>query len=108
VAYLIQADVVLKPHATEDKAKYRDIFRRRVERGQCFHRPYLGCREFAADFARPNGSETPYDHSDDLGRLLFDLDYARDRSGRGRPRFFAAMLDGGVLRVPPELYSREG
>ena len=28
-------------------------------KGQCFHRPYLGCREFACQFAPPDGSERP-------------------------------------------------
>jgi CRISPR-associated protein Cas5d len=125
VAYLIKADVVLGPRATEDVAKYRDHFRRRVERGQCFHRPYLGCREFAADFGPPDGTETPIDLSDDLGRMLFDQVFVRADDGqaswhmhdpagkqvvrgRVRPVFFAARLERGVLRVPAELFSRGG
>src|SRR6266852_3706669 len=43
VVYLIKADIVLKPHATDDVAKYRDQFRRRINRGQCHSVPYLGC-----------------------------------------------------------------
>jgi CRISPR-associated protein Cas5d len=53
VAYVIMADIVLAAHATEDIAKYRDQFRRRVNRGQCYHQPYLGCREFVAFFGPP-------------------------------------------------------
>jgi CRISPR-associated protein Cas5d len=106
VAYLIRADITLTARATEDVAKYRDQFRRRVDRGQCFHRPYLGCREFAAYFGPPDGSETPIELSDDLGRMLFDLDYFGDGSGRGNPRFFSARLDRGVLQVPAELYQQ--
>jgi CRISPR-associated protein Cas5d len=125
VAYLIRADVELKAHATDDVAKYRDQFRRRVERGQCYHRPYLGCREFAADFGRVDGSETPIDHTDDLGRMLLDQEFepAADgpaawhaQNGQGvqvvrgvvRPRFFLARLDRGVLRVPRHPNQREG
>jgi CRISPR-associated protein Cas5d len=108
VAYLIKADIALKPHATDDVAKYRDQFRRRVNRGQCHSVPYLGCREFAAYFGPSDGSEQPIDLTDDLGRMLFDLDYASDGSGRGTPRFFAARLEVGVLRVPAELYRKEG
>jgi CRISPR-associated protein Cas5d len=107
VAYLIQADIVLKSHADEDVAKYRDQFRRRVDRGQCYHRPYLGCREFAAQFGPPDGTERAIELSDDLGRMLFDMDYQEDRSGRGEPHFFPARLEHGVLRVPQELYQRE-
>src|SRR5262249_37571464 len=69
VAYIIRADVAIKAHATDDVAKYRDQFRRRVDRGQCYHRPYLGCREFAADFGPVDDSEAAIDHTDDLGRM---------------------------------------
>lgn len=106
VAYLIKAEIVLAAHATEDVAKYRDQFRRRVNRGQCYHRPYLGCREFAAEFGQPDENDDPIALDDDLGRILFDLDYASDGSGRGKPRFFIASLKAGILRVPSELYQR--
>lgn len=101
VAYLITAEVQLRSHADADPAKYRDQFRRRVAAGRCFATPFLGCREFSAAFAEPDGSERPIDLSDDLGPMLLDLDYAPGRSGRGVPRFFDARLEGGVLRVPP-------
>lgn len=108
VAYLIHAQIDLRPGVTDDPAKYRDQFRRRVVRGQCFSPPYFGCREFAASFGEPDGTERPIDLTDDLGRMLLDLDYADDGSGRGQPRFFAARLDGGILRVPPMPTGREG
>lgn len=107
VAYLLKAEIVLAPHATDDVAKYRDQFRRRVNQGKCYHRAYLGCREFAASFSPPDGSEKPIELSDDLGRMLFDLDYEADGSGRGTPRFFGAKLENGVLRVPADLYRRK-
>ncbi len=123
VSYVIRADIVLKPHANDHPAKYRDQFRRRVKRGQCFTQPYLGTREFSAFFAPPEGDERPVNLTDDLGLMLFDLDYepAPDgeiqyvgHNGDGReivkgnaqPRFFPARLERGVLRVPPELYER--
>lgn len=107
VAYLIKADIALKPHADADVAKYRDMFRRRVKRGQCHHTPYLGCREFSAFFGPPDGGECPISLTDDLGRMLFDLVFADDGSGRGKPIFFSARLENGVLKVPPELYQRK-
>ena len=60
---------------------------------------------FAAFFAPPDNSEQPIALSDDLGRMLFDLDYLA--AGEARPRFFSARLECGVLRVPPELYRKE-
>jgi CRISPR-associated protein Cas5d len=107
VAYIIAADVAVQEGVSDDPAKYRDQFRRRVEHGQCYITPYLGCREFAARFAPPDGDERPLDVTVDLGRMLFDLNYMGDDSGRGEPRFFHARLERGVLRVPDALYRKE-
>jgi CRISPR-associated protein Cas5d len=101
VAYVVRADIVLKPHATDDVAKYREQFRRRVARGQCFQRPYFGCREFAADFAEPDGAETPVADRRDLGLMLFDIGFAKTSS---TPLFFEARLEQGILRVPDAMY----
>ena len=120
VAYVIRADIILKPHANDHPAKYRDQFRRRVMRGQCFSQPYLGTREFSAFFGPPDAAEKPIPFTDDLGFMLFDLQYeaANDGAlayigheggrhvvrGNAQPRFFQARLEDGVLRVPSELY----
>jgi len=101
VAYRIRASFEQLPHDDADPAKHRDQFRRRVRGGRCFATPYLGCREFSAFFAEPDGSEQAIDRTEPLGTILLDLEYATDGSGRGRPVFFNAELDRGVLRVPP-------
>ena len=108
VKYIVRAEIEVKPHADVDPAKYRDQFRRRVASGRCFAMPYLGCREFTAKFAAPQGNEQPIDLTDDLGRMLLDLDYAQDGSGRGTPRFFNARLERGVLRAPDRVRREEG
>jgi CRISPR-associated protein Cas5d len=111
VAYIIRADVWLPPGATDrdgapiNVEKYRDQFRRRVTRGQCFHRPYLGCREFAAHFGDPDGTETPIAVTDTLGRMLFDIEFGAEEN---RPLFFDASLEDGILRIPQEHYQRGG
>jgi CRISPR-associated protein Cas5d len=106
VAYIIRADIALADRGTaEHPAKYRDQFRRRVERGECHHQPYLGCREFSAFFAPPTNEEQPIASYLPLGQMLFDLDYQAE-DGCATPRFFEAVLDDGVLRVPSELYER--
>lgn len=101
VAYLIRGQLVLAPGVTEDIAKYRDQFRRRVRGGRCYAMPYLGTREFSAFFAEPDGTERPVDYTADIGMMLDDLDYAPDGSGRGIPRFWNARVEGGILRPPP-------
>lgn len=108
VAYVIKAEQVLRKHVTDDIAKYRDQFRRRVNKGQCYARPYLGCREFAASFSASSDDDVPIPDSGPLGRILFDIDYLSDGSGRGAPRFFEAQLAGGVMKVPFGLYKKEG
>ena len=121
VSYLIRAEIVLAPHATDPVFKYRDQFRRRVQRGQCHHMPYLGTREFSASFSPAEGNEIPIPITGDLGRVLFDISYAKEKGGpvlfaqhdaagtnwvegRARPRFFPARLDNGILRIPQSLY----
>ncbi|BAU65301.1 hypothetical protein STA3757_26820 [Stanieria sp. NIES-3757] len=120
VAYIIKADVQLKPHANANPAKYRDQFRRRVKKGQCHHQPYLGTREFSAFFGLPESTDKPIDHVDpyELGLMLLDVDFINDSAGstiqyfthdetggkvikgKAQPKFFRARLENGVLRVP--------
>ncbi len=102
VAYVVRAHLDLREGVPDNIAKYRDQFRRRVTRGQCFATPYLGCREFTACFSEPDADDEPIDRSEDLGPMLLGIDYAPDRSGRGAPRFFRASLDRGVLHVPDQ------
>ncbi len=104
VSYIIEANVILKEHAKgEHPAKYRDQFRRRVNQGRCYRRPYLGCREFSAFFGPVEKEEKPINVSDELGRMLFDLDYEVEND-RANPVFFNAQLDEGILNIPVEKY----
>lgn len=98
VAYIIRAEPILRPDVTDDVAKYRDQFNRRVRSGRCFATPYLGCREFSAFFGEPGPDDSPHPETSELGPMLLDIDFATD--GGMSPRFFDARLDGGVLRVP--------
>jgi CRISPR-associated protein Cas5d len=96
VAYRIHAHVELVERATKPVAAYRDQFRRRVGRGACFHQPYLGTREFSADFADPD--DTPrWSHSEDLGVMLHTIHHGPPI----RMEWFTARLDAGVMHVPP-------
>lgn len=96
VAYLVKAEIRLSPEAKDPIMKYREMFDRRVARGQCFHRPYLGCREFAAEFEAPRLGEHAEQITMDLGTMLLDIDFTE----RPRPLFFQARLVDGIL-VPP-------
>jgi len=98
VDYVIYADADVKSGVPEDHAKFRDQFRRRVQRGQCFHRPALGCREFAADFGPVDTRQSPTPWTEDLGLMLWDLDYS-DKPPFW-PRFFNARVENGILAIP--------
>ncbi len=108
IAYVIYADVALHPHATDDPAKYRDQFRRRVANGQCCSTPYFGVREFPAFFREVSETDTPIAFYADIGMMLWDIAYISDGTARGNPLFFHAQLDNGVLRIPtPEFMQQE-
>ena len=102
VAYVIRAEAVPKSGTHADGMKYREMFTRRVANGQCWHQPYLGCREFTAFFGPPSDADVPIDRTESLGRILFDLEYGD--MPPFQPRFFEAELSGGVLQVPSSLY----
>ncbi len=100
VAYLIEArfDVL----GGDDPApKHFEMFKRRAEKGQCWHRPYLGCREFDCQFAWHDGEAPQGIYSDeperDLGFMLHDIDFEHDMTAR----FFHAVMRHGVIEVPP-------
>lgn len=101
VAYRIHAELSLVATG-EPLAKYTDMFTRRAAKGQCVNQPYLGCREFAADFKLVDGSDdasTPIDDSRELGWMLHDLDFSKPADPQ--PRFFNAKMAAGVISVPP-------
>jgi CRISPR-associated protein Cas5d len=87
--------------ADEKEAKYAAMFERRARKGQCFHRPYLGCREFACDFKlveAMDAAERPaIKKSNELGWMLYDLDYSEPNNPK--PNFFRAKLENGVINT---------
>lgn len=98
VDYGIQAHFECRS-GERNEGKHLDIFNRRVRKGQCFHHPYLGCREFPAAFGPADDGFPPSELSGekDLGWMLHDIDFENDRT----PRFFRAVMKDGVIDVPP-------
>ncbi|HOI46035.1 MAG TPA: type I-C CRISPR-associated protein Cas5c [Candidatus Aminicenantes bacterium] len=92
-----------KPDDRKDEmeAKYAAMFERRARKGQHFHQPYLGCREFATAVRLVNpDTETvaPISETRDLGWMLYDMDYSDPEDIK--PMFFRAKMESGVVRVP--------
>jgi CRISPR-associated protein Cas5d len=102
VAYVIEANFDILG-GENNACKHLDQFNRRARDGRCFQRPYLGCREFPAEFALvEDGQALPavpreLQGERDLGYMLQDIDFDDGMT----PRFFRASLRDGVMDVPP-------
>ncbi len=125
VSYLIKAHIVVLdrrlekngPEMQENEAvgKHLDMFKRRARKGQYFHHPYFGCREFPTNFELiEKGSDLPLPHESlngekDLGYILHDIEFEQERSTKkvkkSTPHFFRAKMLDGVIRVPPLPFS---
>lgn len=91
-----------KANASDNPGKFTDIFRRRIEKGQCYAQPYFGAREFPAYFkACPEGiaPRGAYAGSGerDFGLMLFDMDYSNERDIV--PMFYRAIMKNGIVEV---------
>ena len=98
VHYVIEAEFTMTDRAApgDNPGKFQDIVTRRMAKGQCYHTPYFGCREFPAAFrAWPGGAIPTISTSCDLGFMLYDLDYSDPENIT--PTYFRAKLEHGVL-----------
>ena len=109
VHYVIDAhfDMTMRASPTDNPGKFQEMMRRRVEKGQSYHTPCFGVREFPANFRLctelpPCPEELKGEK--DLGWMLLDMDYSDKENIT--PRFFRAVLRDGVLEVPP-MHSEE-
>ncbi len=98
VAYVIDAHFDFTCADDNNPAKHKEMFDRRSAKGQCFHHPYLGCREFPAQF-EPAEEVPPTAHNGkkDLGWMLHDIDFGDDM----KARFFRAVMQDGTIEIPP-------
>ena len=99
-----KADV--RPDETE--AKYAAMFERRAKKGQCFNQPYLGCREFSAEFRLVDLAVNPtvwpdecrtadlgFGQQRDLGWMLYDMNFADPADPKAE--FFHATINAGAV-----------
>lgn len=97
-----KAFVKHKPGEDETPMKYYSMFERRASEGQCFTQPYLGCREFAANWKYVEDSaqlEPPLSEDKDFGIMLYDMDFEGDPQ-KPEAMFYRAKMDQGVIIVP--------
>jgi len=101
VAYIIEAhfDVDASKCGKDDnEMKFYNMFIRRARNGQCYHRPYLGCREYPALFSLIEDDRPESSHlgtTVDLGWMLYDIDYENDL----KPVFYRPLMENGQIDV---------
>jgi len=97
VCYGIEAHFEYTGTEDNDDGKHLDMFSRRARNGQCFTQPYLGCREFSANFELAEDFPvSPLKGTQDLGWMLHDIDFSNDMEAK----FFRAEMSDGVIAVP--------
>lgn len=132
VAYRIDAWIELVTPADTNIGKHLDTFARRLKRGACHHRPCLGCREFAAEFAQPGPKDVPDSGmAFPVGRMLLDTAYTADAAAYAKRKddrlefwrhdkdgtrlkaqgyasrvFFDAGVEQGWMKIPSEKYQQ--
>lgn len=101
VSYVIEAhfEMTEKAVKSDNPGKFKDIIMRRLKRGECYHTPYFGCREFPANFClcEDEEIETAYLGEKDLGFMLYDMDFSD--LDNIQPMFFRAIMEDGVINL---------
>jgi len=109
VHYIVTAHFEMTDKAQEkdNEGKFTEMIRRRLEKGQCFHEPYLGTREFPAKLRLLKEDEllpTPINETRPLGVMLYDIDYIKDFNKQGEeivkefhPTYFIAEMKCGII-----------
>ena len=88
-------------------SKFFHMFMRRVRKGQYFHHPYLGNREFPAHFESVDSfppCPAELQGTKDLGLMLHDIHFTQITSTKFvedvAPYFYNAIMKDGVITVP--------
>lgn len=103
VRYVIEAHFSMTDQAlpSDNPGKFQDIIKRRLMKGQCYHQPYFGCREFPVNFRLCESiPECPEElkGEKDLGYMLYDMEYSDEENIH--PLFFRAIMKDGRIDVP--------
>lgn len=99
---LKEAFVKHQPSGDENPMKYYQMFERRALQGQCFTQPYLGCREFAANWkyiVNTDNLELPWAEDRDFGIMLYDMDFEGNPQ-KPEAMFYRVQMKQGVIVVP--------
>lgn len=99
VRYVIEAhfEMTDKVGESDTVEKHYNIALRRLRKGQFFHMPYLGCREFPANFRLIEGDIEASNllGERDLGFMLYDIDFS-DKDNL-QPMFYRPQMVNGIV-----------
>lgn len=100
VDYVIEAHFEMTGEAGDEDTveKHYNIALRRLRKGQHYHAPYLGTREFGAKVELLENGNRPtsmLNGEKNLGWMLYDLDFSDPKDIR--PKFFNATIQDGVI-----------
>ena len=104
VHYVIEAHFELtdKMNSSDNVYKFIAMTNRRINKGQFYHKPCFGCREFPVNYQKcesvPECPESLKGERD-LGWILYDMDYSNPKNIT--PRFFRAIMKDGLIALPP-------
>ncbi|MCK9544320.1 MAG: type I-C CRISPR-associated protein Cas5c [Novosphingobium sp.] len=100
VSYIIDSHFEFTSNEDNNAGKHLGIFNRRARAGQCFNQPYMGCREFSANFRLVEPDEDIFEShikgEKDLGFMLHDIDFENDMQAC----FFRAKMIDGIIEIP--------
>jgi len=112
VCYRLYADVVAKNMSEGESARtvewrkrttspghaYQEIFERRLKRGQCFHMPFLGWKEFTPSYVGPLREGTvPADVTTVLPSMFRDVDFSKGKKNISYAYDQNVIIEHGVL-----------
>lgn len=101
VDYVFEAHFEIVPEKagdTDTPEKHYNVALRRLTKGQHYHQPCLGTREFPAQVELIEEETLPVSQltgTQDLGWMLFDMDFSNPDDIR--PVFFRAVMENGCL-----------
>jgi len=113
VCYRLYADVVAKDVTADESSAtqrwrkgttspghaYQEIFERRLKRGQCFHTPFMGWKEFTPSYVGPLREGTsPVEITTVLPSMFRDADFSRGKRNLSFLYDQNVVIEHGVLR----------
>lgn len=105
VRYRIAASIIPRPEFVGREKQLYEQALRRIRGGKCFMQPSLGIREYVAYFEESDGMRQPISDSMDVGIMVYDLfgpeDVAVQKKTKPQLSLFHAVMENGVIRVPP-------